>query len=59
MEAFQMLKFSVLRGRPLNFTQGMGKDEEERELEAWLEDQAQAPEDVKGFILSLLSQEDD
>jgi hypothetical protein len=33
MEALQMLKYSIKKGRPLNFTQGMSWTEELREFE--------------------------
>ena len=58
MEAFQMLKYSFTRGRALNFTEGMSKEEEQKELEEWLEGRAQVPEDIKGYVLSLITKED-
>jgi hypothetical protein len=33
MEALQMLKYSIKKGRPLNFTQGMSWTEELKEFE--------------------------
>jgi hypothetical protein len=38
MEALQIFKFSIQKGRPLKFTEGMGWDEELKEfqLNAWM-----------------------
>lgn len=61
MEALQMLKFSIKRGRGLNFTQGTTREEELAVLEAVMAESGLVPEDATGFqtyIQSLLAAED-
>ncbi|KAF7347428.1 HAT family dimerization domain-containing protein [Mycena venus] len=62
MEAFQMLKFSIKKGRGLNFTAGTSRDEEIALMEAETEERGLVPEDPTGyssFIQSLLATEYD
>ncbi|KAJ7340555.1 hypothetical protein DFH08DRAFT_963442 [Mycena albidolilacea] len=57
MEAFQMLKFSISKGRELNFTVGTSRDEEIAVVEAEAEEHTLLLEDATGygyFIQSLL-----
>jgi len=54
MEALQMLKFSIKKGRPLNFTAGTSREEEIMCLELEMAEKDVVPEDVTGFIQSLL-----
>ncbi|KAJ6464699.1 hypothetical protein DFH09DRAFT_985746 [Mycena vulgaris] len=57
MEALQMLKFSIKKGRTLNFTAGTSREEEIRQLESEMVEKDMIPEDVTGFssyIQSLL-----
>ncbi|KAJ7021761.1 hypothetical protein B0H16DRAFT_1330433 [Mycena metata] len=57
MEALQMLKFSIKKGRPLNFTAGTSREEEITRLESEMAEKDVVPEDVTGFssfIQSLL-----
>lgn len=49
MEALQMLKFTVKKGRGLNFTAGMSREEELRVLELYMDANNLVPEDVTGF----------
>lgn len=53
MEALQMLKFSVQKGRGLNFTEGLDKESEINELEKMATDEGRIPEDMMAFIASL------
>ena len=53
MEALQMLKFSVQKGRGLSFTEGWDKESELRELEKLASDEGMIPEDMMAFIASL------
>lgn len=53
MEALQMLKFAVRKGKTLNFTAGTGRSVELRELEALAAEEQWVPEDIMGFIASL------
>lgn len=60
MEALQMLKFSLKKGRALlNFTKGTARESELIELERLGEEQVGVPEDITEFIQSLLACEDD
>lgn len=54
MEALQILKYSVKRGRGLNFTEGMGQEEELKELETLMLEERRIPEDISSFVDSLL-----
>jgi hypothetical protein len=53
MKALQMLKFAFKTGHSLDLTAGTGK---EAELEV-LEEEVSIPEDMPGFIQSLVAQE--
>ena len=53
MEALQMLKFSVQKGRGLSFTEGWDKESELRELEKLASDEGMILEDMMAFIASL------
>ena len=53
MEALQMLKFAVWKGKSLNFTAGMGKSVELSELEALAVEEQLVPEDIMAFVASL------
>ena len=53
MEALQMLKFSLQKGRGLSFTEGWDKESELRELEKLASDEGMIPEDMMAFIASL------
>jgi hypothetical protein len=53
MEALQMLKFAVRKGKSLNFTAGMGKSVELSELEALAAEEQLVPEDIMAFVASL------
>lgn len=44
-----MLKFTVKKGRGLNFTAGMSREEELRVLELYMDANNLVPEDVTGF----------
>ncbi|KAJ7358518.1 hypothetical protein DFH08DRAFT_647261, partial [Mycena albidolilacea] len=58
MEALQMLKFSVKKGRRLNFTGGTSRVEEIALMELETEHRGLVPEDPTGynsFIQSLLN----
>jgi hypothetical protein len=57
MEALQILKFSLRKGRGLNFTAGTSKTAELNELEASANGESIVPEDLMAFIASLESQE--
>lgn len=57
MEALQMLKFSLRKGRSLNFTVGTSKIAELNELETSANHESVVPEDLMAFISSLESQE--
>ncbi|KAJ6580941.1 hypothetical protein B0H19DRAFT_1111605 [Mycena capillaripes] len=60
MEALQMLKFSVKKGRGLNFTAGTSRDAEIALMEAETEERGLVPEDptsYSSFIQSLLDTE--
>jgi hypothetical protein len=62
MEALQMLKFSVKKGRGLNFTAGTSREEELEHLEVEMAEKDLIPEDATGFhafIQSLLVKEYD
>ncbi|KAF7334741.1 HAT family dimerization domain-containing protein [Mycena sanguinolenta] len=62
MEALQMLKFSVKKGRSLNFTAGTSLEDEIALMETEAEDQGLVPEDPTGynsFIQALLETEYD
>ena len=49
MEALQLLKFSVKKGRHLNFTQGLNRDHELQALETLMATESQFPEDVRSY----------
>jgi hypothetical protein len=53
MEALQLLKFSIKKGKGLDFTQGMDWADELKELEFTAEFQQQCPEDPKAFVRTL------
>ena len=53
MEALQMLKFSVRKGRGLDFAVGLDKLAELGEMETFENDEAKIPEDMMAFIASL------
>lgn len=55
MEALQMLKFTLKRGRTLDFTQGTGKEDEIKELELDGQEDSRIPQDVTYFMDSLLA----
>ena len=61
MEALQMLKFSVNHSDGLDFTTGLGRKAELRELEKVDQLDSLVPEDLQAFChnLELLLQEDD
>jgi len=61
MEALQMLKFSFKRGGELNFTAGLARLAELRELEELDVFETNVPEDLTSFRRSLMStlEEDD
>jgi hypothetical protein len=62
MEALQMLKFSIKKGRGLNFTAGTSRDEEIARMEAETEERGLVLEDPTGYsswIQSLLETEYD
>ena len=54
MEVLQMLKYSVRKGRGLNFTEGTDEMSEIRELELLIEQQTSIPEDMQAFIKGLV-----
>jgi hypothetical protein len=58
MEALQMLKFSVNKGRGLDFTAGMGKIVELDEMEDFEIAEGKIAEDIMAFIASLDEYED-
>ena len=53
MEQLQMLKFSLKKGRKLSFTQRTCQAEETEKLEAIMEGQNQAPEEIHSFLAQL------
>lgn len=57
MEALQMLKFSLRKGRSLNFTAGTSKTAELNELEGFANHESIVPEDLMAFISHLEMQE--
>jgi len=60
MEALQMLKFSINRGNELNFTAGLGRQDELRVLEKLDRVDSLVPEDLTAFRNNIiLSQEGD
>lgn len=58
MEALQMLKFGIRKGRGLDFTAGTAKKAELEVLEGIETDQQAVPEDITAFIDSLLAVEE-
>jgi hAT family C-terminal dimerisation region len=58
MEALQMLKFAVHKGRSLNFTAGTAKSVEIKELEAVALDEMLIPEDIMAFVATLQAEDD-
>ena len=58
MEALQMLKFAVCKGKGLNFTAGTAKSIEIMELEALASDEMMIPEDIMAFIATLQAADD-
>lgn len=59
MEALQMLKYSLKKGRILSFTKGTDKESELRLMEELVNDQGSVPEDITEFIDSLYASDDD
>ncbi len=53
MEALQMLKFSIMKGRGLNFTDGLDEALQIQELEDLMDQQTLIPEDMQAFIKRL------
>ncbi|KAJ7704779.1 hypothetical protein B0H17DRAFT_920910, partial [Mycena rosella] len=49
MEALQMLKFSIKKGRALNFMVGTSRDEEIALMETETEERGLVPEDLMGY----------
>ena len=56
MEALQLLKFSVKKGRGLNFTAELSYDAELQTLEGFMAFEQEFPEDVHSYIERFLSQ---
>jgi len=56
MEALQMVKFSLKRGRPLNFTECTSKQDELELMERLVSEQTAVPDDLNEYISSLLCQ---
>ncbi len=54
MEALRILKFSVKKGRGLNFTEGLSHIEQLQQLEAEMAEDRRVPEDVSSFTTSLV-----
>lgn len=52
-----MLKFTVRKGRGLNFTTGTAKSVEIKELEALASDEILIPEDIMAFIATLQAED--
>ncbi|KAF8954101.1 hypothetical protein BDZ97DRAFT_1677747 [Flammula alnicola] len=57
MEALQMLKFSLKKGRQLNFTEGTGRQAELEYMEKLMTEQTRIPTDMTAYLSSLLSGE--
>lgn len=55
MEALQMLKYSYGDGHELNFMAGLSPAEECARLEGLTEDQSCIPEDMTGFMNTLIT----
>ncbi|KIJ96240.1 hypothetical protein K443DRAFT_107573 [Laccaria amethystina LaAM-08-1] len=55
MEMLQMLKFSLKSGKSLDFSKGTSREEVISFLEASEENENGVPEDINGYIRSLLS----
>ena len=49
MEALQLLKFSIKKGRHLNFTRGLNRDHQLQALETLMATESQFPEDVRSY----------
>ena len=58
MEALQMLKYTINRGRGLDFTHGTSKEAELQALELSMHDEVSYPEDMNAFIQALLAEGD-
>jgi len=58
MEALQMLKFSINRGKQLDFTAGLGRRAELQALERLDHLDSCIPEDLTTFCRSLISSQD-
>jgi hypothetical protein len=58
MEALQILKFVVQKGKGLNFTVGTTRSAEISQLEALATDEQLIPEDIMAFIASLEVEEE-
>jgi len=56
MEALQMVKFLLKRGRPLNFTECTSKQDELELMERLVSEQTAVPDDLNEYISSLLHQ---
>jgi len=55
MEALQMLKYSIKRGRPLDFTEGTGKKDELELMERLISQQTAVLTDIEAFISSIFT----
>jgi hypothetical protein len=57
MEALQLLKFRVRKGKGLDFTAGFDWEDELKDLELEMRHHHGVPEDITSFINSLLTDE--
>ena len=57
MEALQMLKFSLRKGRPLNFTLGTIKEEELEALEMEMHEELEIPDNIDVLVQCLLKKD--
>lgn len=57
IEALQMLKYRIKRGRPLDFMAGTSRAAEVELLDVIIHDDITLPEDISSFIDSLLPDE--
>ncbi|KZP21835.1 hypothetical protein FIBSPDRAFT_739983 [Athelia psychrophila] len=58
MEALQMLKFSITRGRRLDFTAGSSRKDELLEMETCANIETSVPDNVGLFIQALYATDD-
>jgi hypothetical protein len=58
MEALQMLKFTVCKGKGLEFTAGTARSVEISELEALVSDKTLISKDIMAFIATLHAEEE-